>query len=63
MKCCVFHVWRRLKTATLPELLEKWYSRPSENPVTALLGHPTSAKEAPSIGNGTVVCCCCRGPE
>ena len=51
------------KAAILPELLGKWYSRPSENPVITLPGPSTSAEEAPSTNNATEVYCYCRGPE
>ena len=67
MKFCGFHVWRRLKfffkTAILPELQGKWYSRPSENAVITLSGPSTSAEEGPSTSNATEVYCYCRGPE
>ena len=51
------------KTAILPELLGKWFSRPSENSVITLPGPSTSVEEAPSTGNATEVYCYCRGPE
>ena len=63
-RSCVEKAQVLFKTAVLPELLGKWYSRQSEDAVTTLPGPSAIVEQAPpSTGNDTVVYCYCQGPE